>query len=119
MLSCTRLRLRDSRCRKNQAHNKCRNISRNDSDENCGVAGYSVGPVFHSKDHHKDKDRQEKVLHRAKVLRAASAAERIDPDGDQGQSDGQYNRSRYNRREKFTQRLDKESENTLKKTAEN
>lgn len=75
--------------------------------------------MFHSKDHHKDKDRQEKVLHRAKVLRAASAAERIDPDGDQGQSDGQYNRSRYNCREKFTQRLDKESENTLKKTAEN
>ena len=68
---------------------------------------------------HKDKDRQEKVLHRSKVLRPASAAERIDSDGDQGQSDGQYNRSRYNRREKFTQRLDKESENTLKKTAEN
>lgn len=60
-----------------------------------------------------DRDENDKaknqVFHGAVIRSGASAAEGLDTNGDQGKTDGEYNRSGDNGREKFTERFQTEA----------
>ena len=66
-----------------------------------------------------DNQTDSQIFQRAVVICTRAAAERADTNADQRQTDGQYDRTGDNRREKAAQRLEECAQNGLKQTADN
>ena len=65
--------------------------------------------MLQGNDHGQNDETEEQILQRTIIGSFASSAEGLDADGDQGKTDGEYNRSGDNRREKFTERFQTEA----------
>ena len=104
--------------RKNETHDDSHNIAADDTEKNGGGAGEALGSVLEEKDHCENEEREKKIFKRTEVLGVVTAAEGVDADGDQAQTDGKNDRTRYDSGEEFSQRLDEEAENAFKETAD-
>ena len=71
----------------------------------------------HEDDHENEKCEQQ-IFHRAEVLRGVAAAEGVDADRNERQTDAQNDRTGDDRGEEPAQRLEEEAENGFKQTAE-
>ena len=68
-------------------------------------------------DHQYEQGKQ-KIFHGAKVFCAVAAAKGIDAHRDQRKTDGKYNRTGDDRREKLAQRLEEEAQHAFKDAAD-
>ena len=75
--------------------------------------------MLDDQNNHQHEQRQQQIFHRAEILRGVAAAEGIDADRDQRQTDTQHNRAGNDRRKEFAQRLEEKAKYRLKQAAEN
>ena len=106
--------------RQNKTHDDCRNVARNNADKDRGRAkGSPLQPLADDQNNHQHEQRQQQIFHRAEILRGVAAAEGIDADRDQRQTDTQHDRAGNDRRKEFAQRLEEKAKYRLKQAAEN
>ena len=74
--------------------------------------------MLEEQDDHQHEDGQQQVLHGAEVLGCVAAAEGVDTDRDQRQTDGQHDRARDHRGEKLAQRLEEEAQHGFEQAAQ-
>ena len=93
-------------------------IAAHNAQQDGGGAGKAGGAVLEVQDHSQHEDGQQQIFHGAEILGRVAAAEGVDAHGDQAQTDGHDNSAGNNRGEEFTQRLQEETQNAFKKTAD-
>ena len=101
-----------------KAHDEGGNVTGHDTDEDRGRAQKAIGPVLEEQDDHQHEDGQQQVLHGAEVLGCVAAAEGVDTDRDQRQTDGQHDRARDHRGEELAQGLEEEAQHGFEQAAQ-
>ena len=102
----------------NQTHDERSQITAGNAQQDGGRTGEALGAVLEVQNHSQHEDCQQQVLHGTKVLGGVAAAEGVDTNGDQAQTNGHNHSAGNNSGEEFTQRLQEETQDTFKQAAD-
>ena len=90
-----------------QTHDKSRNVTGQNADQDRGRAEEARGPMLEDQNDHQNEQGQQQIFHGAEVFCAVAAAKGIDAHRNQRKTDGKYNRTGDDRRENLRRGLRK------------
>ena len=101
-----------------QPHDARNDIADDDTNQNGRRADEARRRMLHRQDDDEDDKRQAQVFGGTEISRAVAAAERVDADADEAQSDRKDDSTRHDGREEAAQRLQEEAQHAFKNTAD-